>query len=136
MENEIVRGHMKKACSNLKGAQVLFENEVYDSSVSSSYYAVFHGVSALLAVKGFEFKKHKTVISKYNEVYIHAGLIGSASFRALTSLFSRRMEGEYEATTFIGKEGASAALQQAKLAVQDIMEYCKANNILWEECSR
>jgi len=62
MGDRAISGHMKKAQSNLDSARILYANSMYDSAVSSSYYAIFHAVSALLASRGMEFSKHKTVI--------------------------------------------------------------------------
>jgi len=129
MVNKAVSGHMKKAGSNLESAQMLFDNGMYDSAVSSSYYAIFHAVSALLASKGMEFSKHKTVINKYNEEFIHTGLISSISFRSLTALFRLRLDCEYDPMVFIGEDGAKEALRLAQVAIQDILNYCRANNI-------
>ena len=129
MDNKAVAGHMKKARSNLESAQMLFNNGMYDGAVSSSYYAVFHAVSALLASKGMEFSKHKTVINKYNEEFIHTGLINSISLRSLTALFRLRLDSEYDPIIFVGEDGAKEALKLAQAAVQDIIDYCRANNI-------
>ena len=129
MGNKVVLGHMKKAQSNLDSAQMLFDNGMYDSAVASSYYSIFHAVSALLASKGMEFSKHKTVISKYNQEFINPGLISSISFRALTALFKLRMDCEYDPIMFIGEEGAREALKMAKAGVQDILDYCHANKL-------
>jgi hypothetical protein len=129
MDNKAVSGHMKKAQNNLESSQMLFDNTMYDGSVSSSYYAVFHAVSALLASKGMEFSKHKTVISKYNEEFINTGLISSISFRSLTALFRLRQDSEYDPIIFIGEDGAKEALKLARVAIQDIINYCHANNI-------
>ena len=93
------------------------------------YYAIFHAVSALLASKGMEFSKYKTVISKYNEEFIHTGLISSISFRSLTALFRLRMDAEYDPIVFIEEDGAKEALELAQTAVQDILEYCRINNL-------
>ncbi|MCL2360573.1 MAG: HEPN domain-containing protein [Defluviitaleaceae bacterium] len=132
MGSKAVFGHMKKAHSNLESAQMLFDNGMYEVAVSSSYYAVFHAVSALLASKDMEFSKHKTVINKYNEEIIHTGLISSISFRSLTALFRLRLECEYDPILFIEEDGAKEALKLAQAAVQDILDYCQVNNISFE----
>ena len=131
MGNKAVYGHMKKAHSNLESARMLFNNGMYDGAVSSSYYAIFHAVSALLASNGMEFSKHKTVINKYNEEFIHTGLISSISFRSLTALFRLRLDCEYDPMIFIGEDGAKEALKLAQTAMQDILDYCQAKNILF-----
>ena len=127
MGNKAVTGHLKKAQSSLESAQMLFNNGMYDGAVSSSYYAVFHAVSALLASKDIELNKHKTVINKYNEEFIRTGLISSISFRSLTALFRLRLDCEYDPIIFIGEDGAEEALKLAQAAVQDVLEYCKTN---------
>jgi len=129
MDNKAISGHIKKAQVNLESAQMLFDNGMYDGAVSSSYYAVFHAVSGLLASKNMAFSRHKTVISKYNEEFIRTGLISSISFRSLTALFRLRQDSEYDPIIFIGDDGAKEALKLARVAVQDIIDYCQANNI-------
>jgi len=129
MGNKAVTGHMRKSHSSLESARLLFNNGMYDGAVASSYYAVFHAACALLASKGMEFSKHKTVINKYNEEFVHSGLISSISFRSLTALFRLRLDCEYDPIVFIGEEGAEEALKLAQAAVQDILDYCRANNI-------
>jgi len=129
MDKTAVTGHMKKAQANIDSAQMLYNNGMYDGTVSSSYYAVFHAVSALLASKGMAYSKHKTVISKYNELFVHTGAISSISFRALTALFKLRLDCEYDPIVFIGNEGAREALRMAQSAIQDILDYCNANGI-------
>ncbi|MCL2708082.1 MAG: HEPN domain-containing protein [Defluviitaleaceae bacterium] len=122
---------MKKAHSNLESAQMLFENGMHDGAVSSSYYAVFHAVSALLASKGMEFSKHKTVINKFNEEFIYPGVISEVSFRSLTALFRLRMDCEYDPISFIGEEGAKEAIKLAQAGVNEIYDYCLKNNIIF-----
>jgi len=129
MCNKTVAGHIKKALGNMESAQILINNGMYDSAVSSSYYAVFHAVSALLASKGMEFSNHKTVINKYNEVFINTGLISSISFRSLTALLRLRLDSEYDPIIFISEEGANEAMKLAQMAIQDILKYCREHNL-------
>ena len=131
MDNGAISGHIRKALGNLESARVLFDNRMFDNAVSASYYSVFHAASALLASKGMEFSNHKTMISKYNEIFIRPGLIGGVSFRALTALFKLRLDYEYDPILFIGEDGAKEALRMAFAAVQDIKEYCGANNMVF-----
>jgi len=69
------------------------------------------------------------VISNFNREYVHTGLIGSISSRALSDLHNKRNESEYDPTVFVGKEGAKEAIKLAQAAVQDIFGYCKSNDI-------
>jgi len=49
---------IEKAASKLKTARIDFENGQYDDSISRSYYAVFHALSAALLQKGLTYSSH------------------------------------------------------------------------------
>ena len=129
MAYDIVSAYLRKSASRLKSAQVLIDKKCYEEAVGAAYYAIFHAISALLAVKGLNYDSHKGTISNFNKTYVHTGLIGSISARALSDLHNKRNECEYDPTVFTGEDGAREALQLAQAAVQDILDYCKANNI-------
>jgi len=128
----IVAVHMKKSLSRLKSAQMLNDGGQYEEAIGASYYAVFHAISALLAVKKLHFNTHKGVISNFNKEYVHTGLIGSVSSKVLSDLHNKRNESEYDPTVFTGEDGAKESLRLAQEAVQDIISYCKTNSISWE----
>ena len=129
MAYEIISAHMKKSASRLKSAKVLNESEFYEEAISTAYYAVFHAISALLAAKNLNFSTHKSVISNFNKIYVHTGLINSISAKALSDLHNKRNESEYDPTVLVGKNGAKEAIQLAEAATQNIIEYCKENDI-------
>jgi len=131
MTYDIVSAHMNKSASRLESAQVLIDNKHYEEAIGAAYYAIFHAISALLAAKGLDYNSHKAVISNFNKEYIHTGLIGSISSKALSDLHNKRNESEYDPTVFVGEDGAKEALQLAQEAVQDILNYCKDNGIVF-----
>lgn len=52
--NELI----KRAKKYLNSAELLLENEDFDSSVSRSYYAMFFATEAVLLTKQLEFSSH------------------------------------------------------------------------------
>ena len=129
MVYDLVSAHMKKSASRLKSAQLLKAGEYYEEAIGAAYYAIFHAISALLALKGLHYSSHKAVISNFNREYVHTGLIGSISSKALSDLHNKRNESEYDPTVFVGEDGAKEAIQLAQTATQDIFDYCRVNNI-------
>lgn len=55
----------EKARECLSDAALLAENESYKSLANRSYYAVFHAIRAVLALDGFDSKKHSGVIADF-----------------------------------------------------------------------
>ena len=54
----------------LEEAELLFRAEKYKGAANRSYYAVFHAMRAVLALDGYDSKKHSGVISEFRKLYI------------------------------------------------------------------
>jgi uncharacterized protein (UPF0332 family) len=129
MANLNTAGHMKKAISRLKSVEILFVNGLYDEALGAAYYAVFHSISAVLAIDNYEYKSHKAVLANFNRLYVQTGKIGGVSAKTLVALHDKRNESEYRPTVFAGKEGVAEAIKQARNAVDDIIHYFESNKI-------
>jgi len=44
-------------------------------------------------------------------------------------LFRLRLDCEYDPIMFIGEDGAKEAIKLAQTAIEDILDYCRENNI-------
>ncbi len=49
--NEEIKALLKMAADSIKGARLLFDDELYGFAVSRAYYAMFYLVSAVLLTK-------------------------------------------------------------------------------------
>lgn len=67
---DVIKAMLSKAREKLKTARIDFDNERYDDSVSRSYYAVFHAISAVLLSKGLHFSSHSQTIGAFNKEFI------------------------------------------------------------------
>ena len=76
---DVIKAMLSKAREKLKTARIDFDNERYDDSVSRSYYAVFHAISAVLLSKGLHFSSHSQTIGAFNKEFIKSKEF-SASF--------------------------------------------------------
>ena len=77
---EVIQQTLAKAHENLATAQHDFDGGFYDGSVSRSYYAVFHAMTATLFSKGLHFSRHGQVIGAFNREFIKTGIFPK-SFR-------------------------------------------------------
>jgi len=64
----------KKALEKIETAQLLLKNLRNDDAVSRAYYAVFHGISAVLLSKGIAFSSHSQVIGVFNREFVKTGV--------------------------------------------------------------
>jgi hypothetical protein len=65
--------YLEKARRNIRAAQLLFENELYDESANRAYYAAFQAALAALSVYGFQIERisHEGAQSVFKRELIH-----------------------------------------------------------------
>ena len=93
---ELAKYRIEKAEEELKAAKYLYEKDIIKSSLSSSYYSIFHSARALLVFKKLDSKKHSGVIALFNKEYIKTGLINEKAKDILSKAFYIRIESDYK----------------------------------------
>ncbi len=61
---------LERAKQDLSDAQYNYADKRYLNANNRAYYAIFHAMRAILALERKDFKKHKDVISYFNQYYI------------------------------------------------------------------
>ena len=79
------------AVSDLKAAKLLYSSKEYRASVNRSYYAIFHALRAVLALDGFDSKKHSGIIAFFNANYVKNGIFDKGILKGYKhSLYASR----------------------------------------------
>jgi uncharacterized protein (UPF0332 family) len=111
-----------KANNSIKAAQILFNEEIYDVSISRAYYAMFYIAEAFLISEGLSFSKHSAVISKFGETFAKTNRLPSEYHRFLIEAEQSRIRSDYDAgfnpTEVEAKENIERAIMFLELANQ------------------
>lgn len=67
-KEELARYRLETARSDLRDAELLLKNESYRSANNRAYYAIFHAVSAVHALNGKSYKRHKDALGNFNRI--------------------------------------------------------------------
>ena len=121
--NEEMEALLKKADQSIKGAWLLFEEEMFGFSVSRAYYAMFYLVTAVLLAKGLIFSKHKAVVASFGQHFIKTDIFEPKFHRYLVEAFEQRQIGDYEVLEEITKETAEKSINRATEFSIAIKEY-------------
>ncbi len=70
---EHVQQHIDKANSNLRAMKLMFDNDHFDWTVISGYYAMYHAVLASLFKIGIRATAHYCAIAAFKEFYVKRG---------------------------------------------------------------
>ena len=75
----------------LEEAGLLFRAQKYKGAANRSYYAVFHAMRAVLALDGYDSKKHSGVISEFRKLYIKTKIFPNDISNIVSNLFNITM---------------------------------------------
>ena len=77
---------IQTAVETLDTAKLCIDNKHFKDAVNRSYYAAFHAVRAVLAMKKVDFKRHKDVIAYFNKNYVATEIFDKTVGRMLAQL--------------------------------------------------
>lgn len=122
---EICSSYLEKADNCMKSAKILLENNLFENSVSMSYYTMYNALTALLFKVGIKCENHAGSIFVFKKLFGKIDL-----FKIILRAKEERIDKQYYVTSnkdFIGKESArdllakaESFLVQIKLMVQNL----------------
>lgn len=67
---DVAKHRLQVAKEDLDTAYLTFQAGQYRGANNRAYYSIFHSISAVLAIEGIAFKKHKDTLSYFNKNFI------------------------------------------------------------------
>ncbi|MBU2444117.1 MAG: HEPN domain-containing protein [Bacteroidetes bacterium] len=110
----LAKYRFSKASEELSVSKLAFSSGKFSSSLSSSYYAIFHSVRTLLALEGIDSKKHSGVIHLFSQKFINTKLLETSFSKILVEAFEIRIDSDYKDFYLASKEDAEQQLNNAK----------------------
>jgi len=91
---EICKSYLGKADNCLKSAKLLLQNELYENSISMSYYAMYNSLLALFFRIGIKSENHSASIILFKELFDRADL-----FKIISLAKKERIDKQYYVTS-------------------------------------
>lgn len=120
---------LDKAKEDLATAIIDFEGGYFSASVNRAYYCTFHSMRAILALDGFDSKKHSGVIAYFRENYIKTKILDRVYSDIVGDAFKMRNNADYVDFFIIHSEDAKEQLENARLFIDAVEAYLK---VVWE----
>jgi hypothetical protein len=125
-----------KSKEKLIAAKVNLDNKLYEDSISRSYYAIFHIISAVLFTKNLTFSSHNQVIGAFNKEYIFTNIFPKDFNKMIERLFRLRQSCDYDIESNIKYEQANSCFNDANMIISKCRDYLsniyKVENIFWD----
>jgi uncharacterized protein (UPF0332 family) len=109
----------------LKDAVRDIEAEAYKAAANRSYFCVFHAMRAVLALDGFDSKKHSGIISVFRQRYIKTGIFSSELSDIIQNAFNTRGKSDYEDFFVVSKEQTKKQVEDSDIFLTAIKSYTK-----------
>ncbi|MBI3412593.1 MAG: HEPN domain-containing protein [Candidatus Aenigmarchaeota archaeon] len=110
---EISKSYINKADNCLKSAKLLLQNNLYENSVSMSYYTMYNSLTALLFNCGLKCENHAGSIILFKELFGRMDL-----FKIISFAKKERIDKQYYVTSeknfILTKESAEDMLAKAE----------------------
>ena len=119
---EKAEASMKAANRWLEEAKKNLNNEAFNSSVLSSYLAMFHAARSILFFDGFREKSHYCIARYLEEKYAKKKLLESKWIDILDHYRELRHDSQYDVSFFASKEEAKASLEKSQQFVNRMKE--------------
>lgn len=122
---ELSKYRIEKSKEELEAAKILYKKNIMKSSLSSSYYSIFHAARALLILKKLSSKKHSGIIALFNKEFVKPGLIDEKYKNILSNAFQIRIESDYQDFYIVNKEEAKEQINNAESFLNEILKFIK-----------
>jgi uncharacterized protein (UPF0332 family) len=113
----------QRACQTLEAARELVTADP-DSAASRAYYAAFHALTSLFALRNRSFSKHKALRAALHSDLVHSGQWSTELGQAFDFLMEIRETGDYGGLVRVSKADALIAINKAALIVDAVKSAC------------
>lgn len=117
---DYIQYRIERSIEFFKDAQLLAENNRWQSCVNRLYYSSFHLIDALLSLDDVTAKTHEGLKTKFLQLYVKTGEVNIEFGKLYTHLLDWRHESDYSVFVDFNENEVLPLIQQ----VQDL------NNIL------
>lgn len=121
---DLVHYRIETAKSDLLSAHILLKAGEYRGANNRAYYAVYHAISAVHALDGKSFKRHKDTLSNFNKDYVKTEIFPKIFGRRIARTEEIRHASDYDDFYIATKEKAEEQILTAKELIEQIEVYC------------
>lgn len=122
---DLVAYRIETAKSDLNAAKLLAETNEYRGANNRAYYALYHAISAIHALEGKAYRRHKDALSNFNKNYVHTDLFPRIYGRKIAEAEEIRHASDYDDFYIATKDEALELIDTAQEMIALVESFCK-----------
>lgn len=113
-QHDLVLYRIEAAKSDIKSAKILLEAGGYRGANNRAYYGIYHAISAIHALDGNAYKRHKDALANFNKKYIKTEIFPRTLGRRIAEAEEIRHASDYDDFYIATREEAKEQIATAK----------------------
>lgn len=122
---DLVFYRIDTAKSDVKSAKILLEAGEFRGSNNRAYYGIYHGISAIHALDGNAYKRHKDALANFNKNYVKSEIFPRTLGRRIAEAEEIRHASDYDDFYIATKDEAEEQIKTAEELIDQIEQYVK-----------
>ena len=124
-KTDLMKYRLETAESDLRVAKSLIQSKEYRAANNRAYYAIFHAISAVHALDGKAYKKHKDAIANFNRDYVKTEIFPRDIGRKISRAEEIRHASDYDDFYIADKKETQELADTAEELIRMVEAYCK-----------
>lgn len=110
---DLVLYRLEVAKSDIKSAKILLDAVEYRGANNRAYYGIYHAISAIHALDGNAYKRHKDALANFNKNYIKTEIFPRTLGRKIAEAEEIRHASDYDDFYIATREEAEEQIDTA-----------------------
>ena len=124
-QRDLVLYRIETSKSDIKAAEILLNAREFRGANNRAYYGIYHAVSAIHALDGNAYKRHKDALDNFNKNYVKTEIFPRKLGKRIVESEEIRHASDYDDFYIATREEAEEQIQTAKELVKLVEEYVR-----------
>lgn len=120
---ELANYRLKVAREDLDAAKINLKEGYLRTANNRAYYAIFHAISACLALEFKAYKQHSQVIGNFNKDFVHTGVFPKEISRRISRAQEVRHASDYDDFYVVSIEDVKEQIVTAEDVFEMVKKY-------------
>ena len=123
-QKDLIFYRIETAQSDIKAAEILLNATEFRGANNRAYYGIYHAISAIHALDGNAYKRHKDALANFNKNYIKTEIFPRKLGRKIVEAEEIRHASDYDDFYIASKEESERQISVADEFIILAEKYC------------
>ena len=123
-QKDLVLYRIETSKSDIKAAEILLAAKEFRGANNRAYYGIYHAISAVHALDGNAYKRHKDALANFNKNYVKTEIFPRKLGKKIVESEEIRHASDYDDFYIASKEESERQVAVAAEFIQMVEKYC------------